>query len=220
MTNATSVKKETAMGQRIKRARMLAGLSRKDLAENHGISTHTLQSWELGRNPINKSKATKFIEILQLYEVTCSVDWLLEGSGNGPAVIDNDFINYPLLDETVGNLISTEQAIQKEIDFFKTNNANAIVHMVTDDAMAPVYQIGAFVGGIKYINQSIKEVSVGHDCIVETPDGAFFRRLIKSSDKYLLVSNNNQTTVSDPVIPADSILSVAPIIWHRWKFEV
>ena len=220
MTNTTTLKQDnSAMGHRIKRARMLAGLSRKDLAENHGISPHTIQSWELGRNPINKSKATKFIEILHQYDVRCSVDWLLDGSGNGPAVIDSEFNNYPLLDETVGNLINTEQAIQKEIEFFKTNNQSAVVHMVSDDAMAPAYKPGAFVGGVKFIIQNKKEECIGHDCIVDTPDGTFFRRLIKSSDKYLLVCNNNQTTVSEPVISADTILSVAPVIWHRWKFE-
>lgn len=219
MTNTTMVKKNIAVGQRIKRARMLAGLSRKDLAEKHGISTHTLQSWELGRNPINESKAAIFIEILNQYEVTCSIDWLLDGTGNGPAVMDNDFNNYPLLDATVDGFLNLELSVQKEIEFFKTNNANALVHMVSDDAMAPTYQVGAFVGGIKYIIQTKKEECVGHDCIVETPDGVFFRRLIKSLDKYLLVCNNSQTTVSDPVIPADTILSIAPVIWHRWKFE-
>jgi hypothetical protein len=90
--------------------------------------------------------------------------------------------------------------------------------MVSDDAMAPVYKLGDFVGGVKFINQNKKEECAQHDCIVDTPDGTFFRRLIKSSDKYLLVCNNNQTTVSEPVISADTILSVAPVIWHRWKF--
>ena len=220
MKNANKAKNDTsAMGQRIKRARMLAGLSRKDLEEKHGISIHTLQSWELGRNPLNHAKAANLVEILHQYDVSCSIDWLLGGSGKGPSVITNDFKNFPFLDETVGNLIASEQAIQKEIDFFKTNNPNAVVMMVSDDAMQPEYQSGDFIGGIKCIDRDKRNTCVGYDCIVETTEGTFFRRLIKSEDKYLLVCNNNRTSVSDPVISADSILSIAPVIWHRWKFD-
>ncbi|CZG83610.1 TPA: helix-turn-helix domain-containing protein [Legionella pneumophila subsp. pneumophila] len=220
MKNATKVKKDSsAMGQRIKRARMLAGLSRKDLEEKHGISIHTLQSWELGRNPLNKAKAASLVEILNQYDVSCSIDWLLEGIGKGPSVIENEFQNYPFLADTVGNLLASEQAIQKEIDFFKTNNPNAVVITVSDDAMEPEYKVGDIVGGIKFINQNKKNQCVGHNCIVETTEGTFFRRLIKSENKYLLVCNNNRTSVSDPVISADSILSIAPVIWHRWKFD-
>lgn len=219
MKNAFKEKNDTsAMGQRIKRARMLAGLSRKDLEEKHGVSVHTLQSWELGRNPINKSKAANLIEILHQYDVSCSVDWLLEGSGKGPSVLQNEFKNYPFLDEVVDNLFVSEQAIQKEIDFFKTNNPNAVVIMVSDDAMEPEYKPGDFIGGIKFIDRDKKSECVGYDCIAETTEGIFFRRLIKSEDKYLLACNNNRTSVSDPVISADSILSIAPVIWHRWKF--
>lgn len=220
MKNIANVEKNGfAMGQRIKRARLLAGLSRKDLEEKHGISMHTLQSWELGRNPLNKAKAANLVEILHQYDVGCSISWLLEGTGKGPSVIQNEFQNYPFLADTLANLIASEQAIQKEIDFFKTNNPNAVVILVSDDAMEPEYKTGDFVGGVKFINQDKTDECVGYDCIVETTDGIFFRRLIKSEDKCLLVCNNNRTTVSDPVISADSILSIAPVIWHRWKFD-
>lgn len=220
MKNAIKVNEDSsAMGHRIKRARMLAGLSRKDLEEKHGISIHTLQSWELGRNPINKTKAATLIEILHQYDVTCSIDWLLEGIGKGPSVIENEFQNYPSLADTVGDLIASEQAIQNEIDFFKTNNPNAVVIRISDDSMEPEYKVGDIVGGIKFINQDQKNQCVGHNCIVETTEGIFFRRLVKSEDKYLLVCNNNRTSVSDPVISPDLILSIAPVIWHRWKFD-
>ncbi|HAU0227414.1 TPA: helix-turn-helix transcriptional regulator [Legionella pneumophila] len=220
MKNANKAKNSTSeMGQRIKRARMLAGLSRRDLEEKHGVSIHTLQSWELGRNPLNQAKAANLVEILHQYDVSCSIDWLLEGRGKGPSVIENEFKNFPFLEEAVGGLLATEQAIQKEIDFFKSNNPNAVVIMVSDDAMEPEYMPGDFIGGIKFIDRDKKGECVGHDCIVETTDGMFFRRLIKSEDKHLLVCNNNRTTVSDPVISADSILSIAPVIWHRWKFK-
>lgn len=220
MKNATTVKKDSsAMGQRIKRARMLAGLSRKDLEEKHGISSHTFQSWELGRNPLNKAKAANLVEILHQYDVSCSIDWLLEGVGKGPSVIENEFQNYPFLADTLGDLIASEQAIQKEVDFFKTNNPNAVVIVVSDDAMEPEYKMGDIVGGVKFINPDKKDQFIGHNCIVETAEGIFFRRLIKSEDKYLLVCNNNRTSVSDPVILANSILSIVPVIWHRWKFN-
>lgn len=159
------------------------------------------------------------MQILHQYDVNCSIDWLLEGTGKGPSVIENEFQNYPFLADTVGTLIASEQAVQKEIDFFKMNHPNAVVIMVSDNAMEPEYKIGDIIGGIKIISQDKKNQCVGHNCIVQTIEGIFFRRLIKSENKYLLVCNNNRTSVSDPVISADSILSIAPVIWHRWKFD-
>ncbi|MBA2649746.1 MAG: helix-turn-helix transcriptional regulator [Legionella sp.] len=206
-------------GRRIKMARTLAGLSRKDLEEKYGISMHTLQSWELGRNPLTDKAASKLIEIFHNIGVSCSLQWLMEGSGKSPALVESEFTPYPLLDKDIAPLLDKEITIQKEIDFFRTNNPNASVIMVTDDSMEPRYAPGDFVGGTQYlIPQKINEC-IGHDCIVETNEGTFFRRLMRRKNGYTLVCLNPQTETEEPVIFTKHILAATPIIWHRWKFK-
>lgn len=204
------------VGRRIKTARSLAGISRKDLVD-HGISMHTLQSWELGRNPLNEKTAAKLVEIFHNNGVSCSTQWLLEGMGRSPSLLSSDFSPYSAITKDINPLFTQESAIQKEIEFFKTNNPNAEVIMVSDDTMEPTYAIGDFVGGIRYINTPEIDECVGNDCIIETTEGTFFRRLIQRKNGYALACLNAQTKVEEPVIFAKKILAATPIIWHRWK---
>ncbi|MFT4059294.1 MAG: helix-turn-helix domain-containing protein [Legionella sp.] len=204
-------------GYRIKKARNLAGISRKDLENKYGISMHTLQSWELGRNPITEKAASKLVEIFHSTGVSCSAQWLLNGSGKSPSLLDAEFTPYPV-NKHISSLITQENTIQKEIEFFKTNNPNAVVIMVSDDTMAPIYSKGDFVGGVQYLNTSDIEECIGQDCVVEISEGVYFRRLVKRQNGYALVCLNSQTTIEDPIIFSKKILAATPVIWHRWKF--
>ncbi|KTC98227.1 XRE family transcriptional regulator [Legionella erythra] len=219
MIEINSNTQKISVGRRIKMVRNLAGISRKDLESKYGISMHTLQSWELGRNPLTEKTASKLIEILHDAGVTCSVQWLLDGAGKSPTLFTSEFMPYPALDKDIAPLLSQESAIQKEIEFFKTNNPNAIVIMVSDDTMEPTYSKGDFVGGIQYMNTSDIEECIGHDCVVEISEGIYFRRLIKRTNGYALVCLNSQTEVEEPVIFSKKILAATPIIWHRWKLK-
>ncbi|RAP34644.1 XRE family transcriptional regulator [Legionella quinlivanii] len=204
-------------GRRIKTARSLAGISRKDLEEKFGISMHTLQSWELGRNPLNEKTASKLVEILHSAGVSCSMQWLLNGSGKSPSLVNAEFVPFPTIDKDIAPLLSQENSIQKEIEFFRSNNPNAMVIMVSDDTMEPTYSRGDFVGGIQYLNTPDIERCIGHDCIVELNEGTYFRRFIKRKNGYALVCLNAQTKIEEPVIFSKKILAATPIIWHRWK---
>ncbi|STX39305.1 XRE family transcriptional regulator [Legionella feeleii] len=206
------------IGRRIKTVRSLAGITRKDLESKYGISMHTLQSWELGRNPLTEKAASKLIEILHTTGVSCSIQWLLEGRGKSPTLLNSEFALYSTLDKDMTSLLSQESGIQKEIEFFKTHNPNAVVIMVSDDSMEPTYSKGDFVGGTQYMNTSDIEECIGHDCIIEISEGIYFRRLMKRTNGYALVCLNAQTEIEDPVIFSKKILAATPIIWHRWKF--
>lgn len=207
------------IGRRIKTARSLAGISRKDLEQKYGISMHTLQSWELGRNPLTEKAASKLVEIFHSTGVSCSTQWLLNGSGKSPSLVASEFVPFPTLDKDIAPLFTQENAIQKEIEFFKANNPNALVIMVSDDTMEPTYSKGDFVGGIQYMDTSEIEKCIGHDCIVEISEGIYFRRLVQRKNGYALVCLNSQTEIEDPVIFSKKLLAVTPIIWHRWKFK-
>ena len=219
MIEINSSDQKVNAGRRLKMARTLAGLSRKVLEDKYGISMHTLQAWELGRNPLTDKAASNLVEIFHSTGISCSMQWLLEGVGKSPALLESEFTPYPPLDKDIAPLLDKENTIQKEIDFFRTHNPNAIVVMVSDDTMEPRYSQGDFVGGTQYIIPQKIEECVGQDCIIEITDGTFFRRLMKRKNGYALVSLNPQTETEDPVIFAKHILAATPIIWHRWKFK-
>lgn len=206
------------MGRRIKTARSLAGISRKDLETKYGISQHTLQSWELGRNPLTEKAAAKLVEILHSTGVSCSAQWLLKGSGKSPGLLTSDFSPYPAIDQNFSSQFNQESTIQKEIEFFKTNNPNSVVIIVSDDSMKPTYSQGDLVGGIQYLNTTDIDECIGHDCIIEIGDGTYFRRLMKRKNGYALTCLNPQTEIEDPVIFSSKILTATPVIWHRWRF--
>jgi transcriptional regulator with XRE-family HTH domain len=206
------------IGRRLKTARSLAGISRKDLESKYGISMHTLQSWELGRNPLPEKAASKLVEVLHEVGVSCSIQWLLNGYGKSPSLVNSDFVPYPINDKNIAPLLQGENTIQKEIDFFKLNNPNAVVIMVSDDTMEPTYAMGDFVGGTQYMTQADIEQCSGLDCIIDISEGTFFRRLLKRKNGYALVCLNAETELEEPVIFSKKILAATPIIWHRWKF--
>lgn len=219
MMEKNSVDQKSGAGRRIKMVRTLAGISRKDLENKHGISMHTLQSWELGRNPITEKAASTLVEIFHSTGVSCSMQWLLEGTGKSPALLESEFTPYPPIDKDIAPLLDIENTIQREIDFFKNNNPNATVIIVSDDTMEPTYSQGDFVGGTQYIHPQKINECIGHDCIVEISEGTFFRRLMQRKGGYALVCLNPQTEIEDPVIFTKTILAATPIIWHRWKFK-
>ena len=219
MIEKNSSDEKTTTARRVKMARTLAGISRKDLEDKYGISMHTLQSWELGRNSLTEKAASKLVEVFHSVGISCSIEWLLKGSGKSPSILDSQYTPYPPMDKDIAPLLGRENAIQKEIDFFKLNNPNAFVIMVSDDTMEPRYSQGDFVGGIQHIfPQKINEC-LGQDCIIEIVDGTYFRRLIKRKNGYALVCLNPQTQIEEPVIFVKNILTVAPVVWHRWKIK-
>lgn len=212
-----SEEQRSNIGKRIKAARSFAGISRKELESKYGISMHTLQSWELGRNPLTEKAAAKLVEILHSTGISCTTQWLLEGIGKSPSMMSSEFVPFQVNNE-FDSLLSQETTLQNEIEYFKSNNPNAVVIMVTDDTMEPVYDSGDFVGGVQYRNANDIEECIGHDCIVEIGEGTYFRRLMKRKDGYALVCLNAQTQLEEPVVFTKKILAAAPVIWHRWKF--
>ena len=60
-------KKKTALerGKRIKLARHLANLTRKDMLELYGINPNTLNAWEKGTNCLTEESAQKLFEAFQ-----------------------------------------------------------------------------------------------------------------------------------------------------------
>jgi transcriptional regulator with XRE-family HTH domain len=206
-----------ACGKRIKTARLLAGLSRKEIEEKFFISASTLQAWEIGKNPLNEKNAKKLIDIFKSVALICSSEWLLFGIGTPPQTFSELQQAHKLQDK--GEIITwdDEISIQKEIVFFSNVNKDVAIVIVTDDGMEPFYSPGDYVGGKKRFSGHINS-TIGMNCIVQLKDQSIYIRKINKCQKiglFNLFCNNPKTQVPEPVIFGVDLIFAAPIIWHR-----
>lgn len=205
-----------AIGRRVKSSRMLAGLSRKDLNDKYGISAATLRSWEDpkgGRKGLTEKGALRLIKALADAGVSCNVTWLMTGSGSGPSLAKPSFYSSEPSDITWNE----EEAIFREIAFFKEINSHAIVVMVKDRGMEPYYEQNGYVAGNKVSNNMISNL-LGLNCIVETLRGdVLVRRLQKGSQdgRYTLVCLNPVQEIQEVIINDVELVNAAEIVWYR-----
>lgn len=76
-------------GRRVKSARTLAALSRREIEEKYNISIPTLRSWENpppGSGGLTLRGAKRFTIALRQAGIICDVRWLLHGIGQGPTI--------------------------------------------------------------------------------------------------------------------------------------
>lgn len=209
----------TEANNRIKSIRSELGLSRKEFESKSGISANTLRAWEIGANPITAKVARKLTTALARCGIQCQPEWILSGNGIAPRTFSAEeqeqqnklMLNFPEHDW------NDETAILKEIQFFETENPNAIVVTVPDDSMLPIYCLGEYVGGIRFKGNKLNEL-IGESCIIESNSGdIYIRKLQKGSKRnlYTLYPLNPNTNTEEPIIYNLNIKSAAKIIWHR-----
>lgn len=213
-----SISPSCVIGNRIKSVRMLAGYSRKAFAEKSGISGATLRAWEepvQKRNGITQKGAIRLVQGLQESGISCTLEWLLEGKGPGPSLLNSNPINVST-DAKLEISWNEEESIFKDIESFKINNPNPIVAIITDGSMLPFYSYSDYVGGSKKTGNEIASL-VGLNCIIELEDLTIVRRITSSNSqgKYTVRALNIDPSVTQPVIENVEILSAAHIIWHR-----
>lgn len=210
----------TAIGNRVKSARMLSGLTRTAFFQKTGISAATLRIWEEpneGRNGLSSKGVKRLILALGTCGVHCSEEWLLNGLGAGPKLInlapDNLF-----KERQKNNLWTEEESILKDIDAFIQNNLDATVSLITDNSMMPLFSIGDYVGGSKKRGGDIKKL-VGLNCIIELQEKTIIRRIsgVNENNRFTLTAINHDTGPEEQVIINVEIKSAAEIVWHRWK---
>lgn len=72
-------------GERLRKARMLAGLSRVEICAQEGLNQTTYKGWELGRfGGLTRWSAKHVSESLLTAGIVCHPDWLLYGVGSAP----------------------------------------------------------------------------------------------------------------------------------------
>ncbi|MBV52837.1 MAG: hypothetical protein CL816_02080 [Coxiellaceae bacterium] len=214
-------------GDRVKRARVLAGITTRKLFEKkHGISANTLQGWEQGKNPLSKKGANRIVESLKKEGLICSTEWLLTGDGMPPRSYEslNSGLNesaHQANETLVQQNLKEEELIYKEVQLFKQNNPNAIVISITDNAMEPYFSCGDYIGGIRIPNNKIP-LYVNQLCIVELENNLILPRYLQKSpaEGRFTVSSTNPKATTPPLNYYNTkVIAIAPIVWQRKKFS-
>lgn len=209
-------------GERLKRIRNLANLTRTQMCSEGDISVHTLSGWEIGRfGGLTYAGAVRVIKRVAQEGVHCSIEWLLNEIGVGPTVA-SDYKAALAAQETdhdESNNTDEEKLIVNELLLFKQQNKNSIDFIVEDDAMTPHYSIGDYVAGKRRYKNKIETI-IGLVCIVQTAEGKTLLRTVMKGEKdntYHLICSNSLTKIKEPIIYNTTLVSAAPITWHRKK---
>ncbi len=126
-------------GARIRLARNMVGLSRKEVEERFSISANTLQSWESDKNTLTQKGAKRLNEVFIQLGLLCSEEWFLSGNGQMPMLL-KEKLSLPID-------INEDICILREIEVFRAINPDPIVITISDNVMEPIYEIGDYVGG-------------------------------------------------------------------------
>ncbi len=211
-------------GERLRRARVLAGLTtRREFEKKYHISANTLQGWEQGKNPLSEKGAKRVVEAFKWEGLLCSPDWLLHGRGMPPRPYEminpgQSSIERKNIDFNTLN-VQEEEQIYQETQVFKDQNLNSIVLSITDDAMEPYFNLGDSIGGVQVFQDEIQQF-IGRLCILELENNLILPRLLQqgsSPDHYTAACTNPNTKATILNLYNVKVISAAPIIWHRKK---
>lgn len=197
-----------ARGERLRKIRNLANLSRKNLCNSDEVKLNTYKGWELARfGGLPVDGAARVIKRVAQERVVCSSDWLLYGKGREP---------YILPQHTELAEIDDNGLILREISVFQSLYPNATYLQIADDALAPYYNEGDYVAGIKYFGSSISTIT-NTPCIVELINGQTLVRYLKQGadpKRFLLLPMNLNSTVLNSQLIECELNFAAKIIRH------
>ncbi len=183
----------------------LLALTREKFCEHTDITLQSLKGWELGwGGGLTVKGAEKIVKRAKELNVSCTCSWLMHEIGREAVCFTNDLDINNHLDEHIA----------KELLLFKEQH-NAIVSIVSDDAMAPMLCAGNYVGGIAVNNI---EVAVGKECILTDDNGKIYIRILKKGDEpglYNLCSLNSNLILANDAIKNVSVQIAAPIVFIR-----
>lgn len=212
-------------GERLRRARVLAGLTtRREFEKKHHISANTLQGWEQGKNPLSEKGAKRVIEAFTHEGLICSAEWLLRGTGMPPRPYEmlRAGVKHEALDGDMDQLnLKEEEAIYRSTQLFKELYPGAIVISINDDSMQPYYKAGDYVGGAQIPNDQLDKY-INQLCILELENNIILPRLLQkgSEEGRYTASCMNPTACIAPLNLINvKVISAAPIIWHRRKLS-
>ncbi len=209
-------KKKTALerGKRIKLARHLANLTRKDMLEHYGINPNTLHAWEKGTNGLTEENAQKLFDAFQAKGLSISKEWLLYGEDPRSSLSSAPQTQTQAMTDVLS--IRGDLKIFEEIDYFRHNNPHAISAMVGDEALLPLFYAGDYVGGIQLFGKELKSLT-GAFCIITTENkDVLIRKIFKhqQGNVFTVGAINPVAQLTGPDYFECAIRAAAPITRH------
>ena len=213
-----------AKAKRLKSARALTGLSRRQIEQLYNISENTFRLWEnpssIGKG-LSEKGAARVADMLKKAGIICTIEWLLYGAGDGPKAHSDILNNVVTPLENIFNVPEvkwSDEIILEEIEAFRRLNPDPIAIRVNDDSMEPYLQQGDYVAGNRKYGHDMEKY-VGLICIIETADCTqICRRLDKDKNNtFILSCLNHNTRVDQPVVYGVKCHSVAQVVWIRKK---
>lgn len=198
---------------RVRFVRHLTKLSREAFEGKYGINRNTLKSWELGINTLTEKSAKVLAEAINEEGFSCSPQWLIFGQGPEPQPLDES-------DKLLFDEINQQSKIIYEADYFKKNNPNSVIFMITDKSMLPEFRAGDCVGGINIDFITNLNRLIGLSCIIHlNGDAILVRKLLLSKNEHILLCPSNSQYETD-IVKKENIFSIANIIWHRTTYKI
>ena len=197
-----------ARGDRLRKVRNLANLTRKDLCNSFELKLNTYKGWELGRfGGLPADGAERVLKRIAQENVICSIDWLLYGEGQEPYLVPG----------SRGAIVDTEtDFLLKEITIFQNLYQNAIYLKINDDTLSPVYVSGDYVAGIRVFDADIS-TALNQVCIIQLANGELLCRYLReglSKNKYKVLATNLQSKASHLQLLDAEINFAAPVVRH------
>ena len=193
---------------------MLTGLDRHQMQARHDVKVTSLEKWENGLINISQRNITRLVSVALDHSIECTPEWLLTGKGPSPKTIPPSMIN--LQEASAG---STTEDILRDLSNFRNSYPKGMTLMICDDAMAPTYVNGDFVGGNTVDLKDLKEC-LDLACIIETADGKKRLRKIGYNNGSWFLYGTNARHLGSPFMEIDpQITQAAPIFWHRMQLQ-
>ncbi|MBA2653009.1 MAG: helix-turn-helix transcriptional regulator [Tatlockia sp.] len=207
-----------SIGERIKTARRLVGLSRRAFEQELGIPAATLQAWEDDKYEISTKGLIRLIEALHKVGLATSQDWLIRGIGTPPQFIStNEKAIFPTPVFEKEKNLSEDEIILREVSYFELINNSPLVIMISDDTMEPIFGVGDYVGG-NSVSGKFAFRYVGSFCIIQLTNGETYVKKLKYGSRenmFNLVSINLETRSNHAFLLNCKIATLAQIVWHR-----
>lgn len=193
-----------SIGENIRRLRIAAGLTQKEIAGKVGVCTSTVTQWELGMSAPRMSRVDTIAKALGVSSGEIVEDWRNEGLADLPSAVTVPLatIESGEAEPMLGSRVEVPVSVLKW-------HPDAWAMPVVNDAMDRVLPCGFMVvcdPGLKPANGNIVVVSIDGG-------GPIMRRWYKGGNTVMLVAESNEPYDDIVLAGGDSFRVLSTVVW-------
>lgn len=209
--NKKNVQTAKEIGIRLKIIRQLTGLTLEEFGEKYKLTASMAGRYERGETPLKQAAAWSILS--QLFVEDCiyvSMNWLLAGVGNAPAMIKNKSV---YLESLVSSKESYHVKILAITQIINSTDKKNVSCTIRDGTMGTMFQKGAIVSGKKIDLNNKKDLNgINNEyCIIETIKGKRAVRAITYHNDQEIFSCVSVNPMKVTIIPFPEVKYCAPI---------